>query len=273
MAGRSALLPAGHSEIPPCPSALRLPGFGHRWHLRMSCVVLWGLTHCSSPSFREFCLLMSLLLESCPAASKAVASVVMASCPAPPVVDVGVTKNTHERVCAFEAAVASGEPLGLWVVSYPKPKAKEVEVMTLVSALMLAAACSGLFSGHGYRHPTTWSTICFAGSAFCFMTATIMASAILMIFRMHDEIELPGLKTGLGVLWHAPKLQCIVGYTLLVGGATLRVHPSLDVGGALSLVPTHAMWERLSVCVALMSLVTCLTLFYTCKLRPPRSRR
>ena len=95
-------------------------------------------------------------------------------CSASPDVNVDV----HERVRAF----AAGEPLGLWMVSYPKPKAKELEVLTLVSALMLAVACSGLFAGqrlHG--HQTTWSTVCFCGSAFCFMTTAMMSSAILMI--------------------------------------------------------------------------------------------
>ena len=106
------------------------------------------------------------------------------------------------------------------------PKAKEMETLALISALLLTVAGSGLFAGEGVEEryifvnttefgigsfvpgfsiePREWSIILYCVAVFCFLCSTMIASIIMIILLI--EVPEETVKYALGSLFHAPVL-------------------------------------------------------------------
>ena len=154
-----------------------------------------------------------------------------------------------------ESPVVTGAPVR--VIS-ATPKAKEMETLALISALMLTVAGGGLFAGNGLEQmfveiplydtidARMWSIITFCVSTFSFMTAT-MISSILMIMFLSSGDAVGGsssdIRNKMGFVWYLPAAYFMFGYLTMVLGATCFF---------LCLVPSHMTWGCLAFCTVFM---------------------
>ena len=140
------------------------------------------------------------------------------------------------------------------------PKAKEMETLALISALLLTVAGSGLFAGEGVEEryifvnttdygvpyvpgfsiePREWSIILYCVAIFCFLCSTMIASIIMIILLI--EVPEETVKYALGSLFHAPKYYFVAGYIVLVAATTcffLCLIPMLPTFGCLAFCST-----------------------------------
>ena len=140
------------------------------------------------------------------------------------------------------------------------PKAKEMETLALISALLLTVAGSGLFAGEGVEEryifvnstefglgaswsfsiePREWSIILYCVAVFCFLCSTMIASIIMIILLI--EVPEETVKYALGSLFHAPKYYFVAGYIVLVAATTcffLCLIPMLPTFGCLAFCST-----------------------------------
>lgn len=170
-------------------------------------------------------------------------------------------------------AVVKGEPVK--VIS-GTPKAKEMETLALISALMLTVAGGGLFADSGLEEKSFqvpymdlsidvrgWSVIMFCASAFSFMTCT-MISSVLTILLLAGALKkgptwAADVQYGMGCLWHSPKAYFLFGYVTMVFGTTSYF---------LCLVPPQHTWACLAFCTIVMIFPNFLALFRAYTLMP-----
>lgn len=148
------------------------------------------------------------------------------------------------------------------------PKAKEMETLALISALMLTVAGGGLFAGNGLAEESyflgvdarEWSIISFCVATFCFMASAMISSVLMIIFlSKEDTVTQSDVKEKMGFLWDMPKVYFVAGYVMMVVGATCFF---------LCLVPAHATWGCLAFCTAFMIAPTFLALWRGVALLP-----
>ena len=137
-------------------------------------------------------------------------------------------------------------------------KAKEFEVMSLISALLLGVSGGGLFIGIDLEDSfwRTFSTMSFCIGLFAFMSAAT-SSCAFMILVQTSQTPPHMLGKRVGRLWHAPKIYFLIGYLTMTAGITGVFLILLDGGktlaclalcaGPMTLPPVYVLYNVFSI--------------------------